>query len=352
MELEELLELFDFSGIQKVLEQCSAGVELSFGEIVEYIMNGNWQALGTMLIDTMGQALFAELSANRMLLVQAMAAAVFSALFTTFSSVFRSSQIAENGFLVSYLFLVSLVTSSVVLSVGIAASVLELMISFMQAFIPAFSLALTLTAGSGSALIYYQTIFMICYGVEYVMNLAVIPLIEMNVLLCITNHITKDEVLGKLEELSETAVNWILKTMLMLVIGIQAVQNLIVPVLQNHKVSLVQKAISAIPGIGDGVEAVSGIVLGTGVLIQNAIGVGALLILVLFCLVPVAKLGITCVLYRVAAALIQPAADKRMVETLDCAGRAAKYLLKTVVVCCVLLFITIALICAAITGMQ
>lgn len=352
MELEELLELFDFSGIQEVLEQSSAGIEISFGEIVEHLMNGNWQALGTMLIDTMGQALFAELSANRMLLIQAMAAAVFSALFTTFSSVFRSSQIAENGFLVSYLFLVSLVTSSVVLSIGIATSVLGLMISFMQAFIPAFSLALTLTAGSGSALIYYQTIFMICYGVEYVMNLAVIPLIEINVLLCITNHITKDEVLGKLEELSETAVNWILKTMLMLVIGIQAVQNLIVPVLQNHKVSLVQKAISAIPGIGDGVEAVSGIVLGTGVLIQNAIGVGALLILVFFCLVPVAKLGITCVLYRVAAALIQPAADKRMVETLDCAGRAAKYLLKAVVVCCVLLFITIALICAAITRMQ
>lgn len=352
MELEELLELFDFSGIQEVLEQSSAGIEISFGEIVEHLMNGNWQALGTMLIDTMGQALFAELSANRMLLIQAMAAAVFSALFTTFSSVFRSSQIAENGFLVSYLFLVSLVTSSVVLSIGIATSVLGLMISFMQAFIPAFSLALTLTAGSGSALIYYQTIFMICYGVEYVMNLAVIPLIEINVLLCITNHITKDEVLGKLEELSETAVNWILKTMLMLVIGIQAVQNLIVPVLQNHKVSLVQKAISAIPGIGDGVEAVSGIVLGTGVLIQNAIGVGALLILVFFCLVPVAKLGITCVLYRVAAALIQPAADKRMVETLDCAGRTAKYLLKAVVVCCVLLFITIALICAAITGMQ
>lgn len=352
MDSESLLEQFDFSEIQEVMEQCTGGLDITFGEIVECIMGGNWQSLGSLLVDGMGQALISELSANRMLLIQALAAAAFSALFTTFSSVFRSSQIAENGFLISYLFLVSLVTSSVVLSVGIATSVLQLMISFMQAFIPAFALALTITTGSGSALIYYQTIFMICYGVEYIMNLVVIPLIEINVLLCITNHITKDEVLGKLEELSETAVDWILKTMLALVLGIQVVQNLIVPILQTHKVSLVQKAISAIPGIGDGVEAVSGIVLGTGVLIQNAIGVGALLILVFFCLVPVAKLGVTCVLYRVAAALIQPAADKRMVETLDCAGKAAKYLLKTVVVCCVLLFITVALICAAITGIR
>ena len=45
MELEELLELFDFSGIQEVLDQCSAGIDLSFGEIVGYITSGSWQAL-------------------------------------------------------------------------------------------------------------------------------------------------------------------------------------------------------------------------------------------------------------------------------------------------------------------
>lgn len=346
-----LLDQFDFTQIQEVLEQCSMGFHISFTELITYIMEGKWQELGRLLLDGMGQAFFTELSANRMLLIQALAAAVFSALFTTFSSVFRSSQIAENGFLVSYLFLVSLVASSVVLSVGVASRVLETMISFMQAFIPAFALALTFTTGSGGALIYYQTIFLICYGVEYAMNLVVIPLIEINVLLCITNHISKDEVLGKLEELSETAVGWILKTMLMLVLGIQIVQNLIVPLLQNQKVSLVQKAISVIPGIGDGVEAVSSLVLGTGMLIQNAMGVGALLVLVFICLVPIVKLGITCLLYQVAAALIQPAADKRMVETLSCAGRAAKYLLKMVFICCVLLFVTIALICAAVTRM-
>ena len=211
-------------------------------------------------------------------------------------------------------------------------------------------LALTFTTGSGGALVYDQTIFMICYGVEYGMNLFVIPLVEMNVLLCITNHISKDGLLEKLEGLSESVLNWAMKSMLMAVIGIQMIQNLVVPLLQSRKISLVQKAIGVIPGIGDGVEAVSDIVLGTGMLIQNAMGAGALIVLVLCCAVPLGKLALTALMYQLAAAVIQPVADKRMVETLACAGRAARFLLKMVFVCCVLLFITVALICTAVTG--
>ncbi len=350
MEAGTFLDQFDFTKIEEILNQCGLGDRLSFSGLVGTIVRGNWVELKEMLQSYFGQVFLGDLVYNREILVQAMAAAVFSAVFTTFSSVFRNSQIAENGFVVSYLFLVSLVIASVILSVGIASDVLQTLLTFMRAFIPAFSLALTFTTGSGGALVYDQTIFMICYGVEYGMNLFVIPLVEMNVLLCITNHISKDGLLEKLEGLSESVLNWAMKSMLMAVIGIQMIQNLVVPLLQSRKISLVQKAIGVIPGIGDGVEAVSDIVLGTGMLIQNAMGAGALIVLVLCCAVPLGKLALTALMYQLAAAVIQPVADKRMVETLACAGRAARFLLKMVFVCCVLLFITVALICTAVTG--
>lgn len=349
MSAGEVLEQFDFTQIQELLDQCGIGASLSFSEITDCLMRGDWQQLGQLLQGCIGRLLYGELVMNRELLAQAVAAVLFSALFTTFSSVFRNSQIAENGFWVSYIFLVTLVIGSVMLSVRVAAEVLQTMLNFMWAFIPAFAMTLVFTAGSGGALVYYQTIFMICYGVEYLMNLLVIPLVEINVLLCITNHVSKDELLKNLEKLSESAVNWILKSFLMAVIGIQVLQNMIVPLLQNRKVSFLQKAIGVIPGIGDGAEAVSNLVFGTGVLIQNAVGAGALIILVLCCIVPLGKLAVTSLLYQLAAAVIQPVADARMVETFACAGRAAKFLLKMVFVCCVLLFITVALICAAMT---
>lgn len=350
METGTLLDQFDFTKIQEILDQCGLGQQISFSGLVDAVLDGNWSACRELVQMSLRQIVLGELICNRELLLQAMAAAVCSAVFTTFSSVFRNSQIAENGFLVSYLFVVSLVITSVLLSVGIAEDVLHTLLAFMRALIPAFSLALAFTTGSSGAMAYDQTIFMVCYGVEYGMHLVVIPLIEMNVLLCITNHINRDELLGKLEELSESVVNWTMKSMLMAVLGIEMIQNLVVPLLQSRKLSLLQKAIGVIPGIGDGVGAVSDIVLGTGVLIQNAVGAGALLILVLCCVVPAGKLAVTALAYQLAAALIQPVADKRMVETLACAGRAARFLLKMVIVCCVLLFVTVALICMAVSG--
>ena len=211
MEAGTFLDQFDFTKIEEILNQCGLGDRLSFSGLVGTIVRGNWVELKEMLQSYFGQVFLGDLVYNREILVQAMAAAVFSAVFTTFSSVFRNSQIAENGFVVSYLFLVSLVIASVILSVGIASDVLQTLLTFMRAFIPAFSLALTFTTGSGGALVYDQTIFMICYGVEYGMNLFVIPLVEMNVLLCITNHISKDGLLEKLEGLSESVLNcWLI----------------------------------------------------------------------------------------------------------------------------------------------
>lgn len=91
-------------------------------------------------------------------------------------------------------------------------------------------------------------------------------------------------------------------------------------------------------------------VLGSAVLIKNAVGAAGLVFLALLCLAPLAKLGAGAFLYRLLAAAAQPVSDKRMVECVSSAGDGAALLLKVLLTVGVLFFISIAMAAASIGG--
>ena len=99
----------------------------------------------------------------------------------------------------------------------------------------------------------------------------------MYVLLSLINHLSKEEMLDRMAELLKTVVNWGLKTMLGAVVGLQVVRNLVAPVLDTLKRSMVGRAAGALPGIGNAVNMVTELVLTSAVLVRNCLGVVILL---------------------------------------------------------------------------
>ena len=89
------------------------------------------------------------------------------------------------------------------------------------------------------------------------------------------------------------------------------------------------------------------VLLGSGALIKNGIGTVALIFLLLLCLVPILKLGIVAIMYQGAAAVVQPAADKRIVACISAVASGTKLLLKLVLYTLILFVVTVAIVCAA-----
>ena len=106
-------------------------------------------------------------------------------------------------------------------------------------------------------------------------------------------------------------IAWGLKTMMGLVIGIQLIQGLILPFVDAAKMGGLKKILSFIPGIGSGASTAAQMVVGSGVLIKNGIGAAALVVILVLCAVPVVKLTVLTLMYRLAAAVIQPISDPR-----------------------------------------
>lgn len=343
---EELWNI-DFGQIQEFLNETIELQGISFQDIVKSLLSGDISSALSAILEAAEHVFSQEIAANRSFFLQILLIALFSALFTVFASVFENSQIADVGFYVSYLLMITFLTASMTLTIQIAVEVVKNLTGFMKAFIPAFAMAITFTSGSVTAMAYYESVFLLAYGVEYALCWGIIPLIRVQVVLALVNHISREDILSRLQQLVRTVCDWSLRTMLTAVLGVQALQNLLVPYIHGTKAGIVQKAVSAIPGIGDGVQSITDMVLGGGIIIKNGIGGAALILVVLLCIVPLIKLAVIYLMFQITAAIVQPMVDMRMVNGIQCGAEACSFLIRAVFLCGLLFFITIALTCSA-----
>ena len=134
---------------------------------------------------------------------------------------------------------------------------------------------------------------------------------------------------------------------LAVMIGHQGIQGLIMPALDGVKRSTLFRTASSMPGVGNMFGGVTDTVIGTGVLIKSAIGVGGLVAVCVICIAPLLKLGTFTVVYRGLAAFTQPVTDKRIIAVFQSTADSGKLLLYIVCMTAVMFLITLTIVIAA-----
>ena len=179
----------------------------------------------------------------------------------------------------------------------------------------------------------------VSWGVEKI----VFPIIQLYVVLGLVNNLLEEDYFSKLGELIKTVVKWLLKSVLAFVVGLNAVKSMLAPVTDSVASTALQRGFSAIPG-GQAVNAVSGVVIGSGILIKNAIGVGGMLLLVASVSVPILKMGVFILSYKCMAAILQPISDKRMIQGIQSISEGGQMLITSVLTVIVLFLLSIAIV--------
>lgn len=340
----------DYQEIQSVIDDVlNADDKIDFEEYVMNLITGknsfSLKSIGNDLKD----AIKNEINSNIGTLTGLISIAVIAAVFTNFSHAFQNSQIAETGFYIAYLLLFSILTVSFIAAAKLAGDTLTAILEFMKALIPSYFITVAFSSGAATSLAYYQaTLFLISF-VDVLLIRLVIPMINIFLIVSMANNLSKDDLLSKLSELISIIIKWLLKTLLAVVVGVNAIQGLILPVADSIKKSVFLKAAGSIPGVGNVIGSVAESVIGAGVLLKNAIGVAGVIVVIVICAIPIIKLVITVLIYRVSCAAVQPISDKRMLNCVNASAEAAGLLLQTVFVGAVLFLLTITIIAASTT---
>lgn len=154
---------------------------------------------------------------------------IAAALLKNFTDVFKNDQIGEISFEMTYLLLFLLLLQVFSGAAKLAGQVFASVQEFMKALIPAWCLAVTLSAGGATALVFYQFLLGLIYALDWLISEALLPVLNLYMLLVFINHLTKEEYLSQMTELTGKAVGWTLKILLTAVVGFNTIQGMITP---------------------------------------------------------------------------------------------------------------------------
>ena len=360
---------FRYEDVEEAAEEPDASLleELDFSEVqqtVDEILGGDFQFENTVLdlitgkraftLESFLEALIAQAGNNweteKQILLSILILGIAASLFSSFATVFQNQQIAEVSFEITYMLLFLILLQVFTGAADLAASVIGSLRQFMDALIPAYCLAVTMASGTTTAVVFYQFLLGLIYVLEWLIQEGLLGLIQVHVILVFINHLSKEEYLSQLSELVVKAAGWVLKSILAVVIGYNAIQGIISPVIDSLKSTAFSRVAQMIPGIGNVAGSVTDVLLGSAVLIKNGIGAAALIVIVLLCMAPLLKLGLLVVILELAAALIQPVSDKRMTGCVAGVGDGIKLLFRAVFTVAVLFVITIVVVTVSVRG--
>lgn len=337
----------DYEEAEKILKEQLEMDSFHLGSYIQKIFTGEESFSLDSIWGYLKEGLKKELEKDKNQLLKVVVIAVGAAVFTNFSNVFKNNQVADTGFYVAYLLMFSVLAASFFEISKTASLVLGNLADFMRALAPAFFTAVTMASGTGTSLLFYQIALVVIWLVEMVLVKVILPLIHIYFVLHLLNHLMEKDVLSKTIQMLEDGIGWSLKGMLGLVAGYNFIQGIMLPAADELKRSGLMRAAAAIPGVGNAIGSVTETVLGAGVLVKNAVGLGGIMALLLLMAGPVGKLFCYMLFYRLGASLVQPISDKRILECMSGASKAAKLLLFTTGTGGALFLLTIAIVMSA-----
>lgn len=158
-----------------------------------------------------------------------------------------------------------------------------------------------------------------------------------------------EEKLNLLISMIKKVLNFLLKSALGMVTGVGIFQAVLTPAIDNVKNGVLEKAISALPGIGNAARSIVEMLLGSAAVIKNGLGIVLVIMLFGLCAVPLLKILLTMAAVKGAAAFMGIISDKRLTSCVNKAGDAFSLTLQMTATA-MFLFIIIIMILAMANG--
>ena len=341
----ELLGKMELDDIQDLMDELLGDKSFHLGDAIRQMVTGEQPFSREMFLEIVYEAVFGELERQKQNIFQLLLLVLAAAFFANFAKAFEKSQVGEISFYVIYLILFALLMNLFgSMSSGLKEN-LSFLVSMMKAVAPAYYLAVAASTGVTTAALFYQIVLILILMIQIAAVSLLLPCVNLYVLLEFVNHLSKEEMLSRLSELLKMLVEWAVKTMTGVLVGMQVVQNLVAPVMDTLKRSAIGKTAGAIPGVGNAINSVTEIILTSAVLIRNSLGVVFLVAFLMWGLTPILRYGINGILYKLLAAVVQPVSDKRIAGCINTMGEGCLLLMKilfTSEILCMLTVIVVA----------
>ena len=310
---EHYLEQLNLTELMEQLNRCFSSAflaDFSLEQLFSDILSGNGkealQLLGRQIAGSVGQ----EFSGMRQILSVLLLLGILSVLVSCLMGSFENQQVAQIAHDMFFLLVLTVLLKVFSAVYRITGSTLETLKQFSHLTLPALCLSLGPAAGSVTAAGYYEFTLGFIFLIERFLTGFCLLLLPFWMLLVVLSGVWEEGRLSAMMELVEKSLSWILKFCLGTVTGLGVLQSMVAPALDAWKRTAAQKAIAAIPGLGDLAEGTAQVLLGSAVLVKNSLGMFVGILLAVLLVVPLLKIAAYGVVLKLAGAFVGLVADK------------------------------------------
>ncbi|RCX16793.1 stage III sporulation protein AE [Anaerobacterium chartisolvens] len=270
------------------------------------------------ITERVAKYLFREFYENTDVLIKLIVLVILCAVLKNLQASFLSESVGELAFYVCYIVLVSVMLTSLNTAIELGKGIIDDMVSFMHSSIPVLISLLVSGGNITSAGVFQPILVMIVQVTATIIKNVFIPLVFLSVIVSIVDNVSDKIQISRLAQFLKQVSGWGLGLILTIFIGIISIQGSLGAVVDGVASKTVKFTISAaIPVAGKYLADAADTVIGCTLLVKNAAGIAAMIGVIGICILPILKIFVLLLLYRITCILIEPIAEKRVVNCLN-----------------------------------
>ncbi len=341
----------DLSEMRSFLSNLDADLQASlpefsltqlFDSLKEGSLNLDPQELGKSLLKLLAQEFIQAAPLIGKLLILAVLCAVLQQLQIAFAG-----EIGKLAQIMTYLVLLGLALTSFQAAIDVAKGAIDNMVGLVQTAFPVlFTLLIAMGNITSAALLKPVVLGSLSVLVTLLKNI-VLPLFFLGAVLKLFNQISSQFKLKKLAGLIEFAGKVSLGLVLTSFLGVMAVQGVTGGVADSVALRTAKYSADLIPVVGKFFKDAVELVVSSGLLLKNAVGIIAIIAIIMICIGPILKIVAMIFVFKISAAIVEPLGQSDLAESLQGMSQSLIYVFAVLASVTIMFFMTVAVIVGA-----
>lgn len=346
--LLEQLNHFDFSGLDNLLEDLKLTGSLdfvSFKDKVVEIINGEFKEGYTSVFEAIVGLLLQNIVSFVPLFALIISIGLLSSFVSNLTPNTKNKTITDIVHFVCYSLIIIVVFSQIVSLTKLTGNTLNSLKTQIDLIFPILLTIMT-SLGSVAAVSVYQPAVAIFSGtiVQLFSNI-IMPLFIFTLVFNVVGNLSTSLKLKKFHEFFNSSFKWLIGTTFTIFTAFLSIQGITASSYDTVSIKTAKFAMrSYIPILGGYLSDGFNVIMASGVLIKNAVGLVGLVIMFFTILTPIVQIVILKLGFNLTAAILEPIVDKRISDFIMAVSKTLIMLLCTILAVAFMYLIIIGLI--------
>lgn len=265
-------------------------------------------------------------------LVSILIIVIIHSILKSISDSLENENISKMIFYVQYILIVTIIMSNFSDVINLVKETTTNLTSYINILIPLLVSLMIYTGSITTTSILQPLILFIINLIGNLVQDLLIPLILIITSISIISKISDKVQIEKFSKFLKSGTVWFLGVVLTVFVGVVSLEGTLASSVDGITAKTAKAIVSSgIPVVGKVLGDVIDSVLGCGVILKNAVGFVGVIVILGICILPIIKLSILTISYKLVAALCEVVADEKIVNLLDEISDIFKVLLAIVI---------------------